>query len=176
MNDVVIDTNVLMVADQRHPDISPACVLACIGHLRQAQQRHVIVVDDGYRIFGEYQRKLSLEHGNDVGSAFLKWLSQNLTNPKHVRQVPLTETAADRFNEFPNCTLEAQFDRADRKFAAVANAHPAKPPIWQAADSKWLDWWQALAAVGIHVKFLCPNDICKFYHRKFPAKPLPPLP
>ena len=72
--------------------------------------------------------------------------------------------------------LEPQFDAPDRKFAAVAHAHPGKPPVWQAADSKWLNWWPALAAQGVRVDFLCPDDACRFYAKKFPNKPAPSLP
>lgn len=90
--------------------------------------------------------------------------------------MPLTELAPDRYTEFPDPALEPQFDAPDRKFAAVANAHPDRPPLWQAADSKWLDWWKPLAAAGVDVEFLCPHDACRFYAKKFPHKPAPQLP
>jgi hypothetical protein len=93
-----------------------------------------------------------------------------------VHKVPLTELAPDRYTEFPDPALEPQFDAPDRKFAAVANAHPDRPPLWQAADSKWLDWWKPLAAAGVDVEFLCPHDACRFYAKKFPHKPAPQLP
>ena len=72
--------------------------------------------------------------------------------------------------------LQPAFDASDRKFAAVAHAHPAKPPIWQAADSKWLNWWQQLRARDVHVEFLCPADAQRFYARRFPKATMPPLP
>ena len=81
-----------------------------------------------------------------------------------------------RYAEFPDAALEPQFDAPDRKFAAVANAHPDKPAVWQAADSKWLDWWPALDVKGVRVDFLCPDDACRFYAKKFPNKPPPKLP
>jgi hypothetical protein len=68
------------------------------------------------------------------------------------------------------------FDAPDRKFAALAHAHPDKPAIWQAADCKWLDWWRALRAKGVEVEFLCPADVCSFYSKKFPEKQAPELP
>jgi len=49
------------------------------------------------------------------------------------------------------------FDKSDHKFVAAANAHPAKPPILQATDSKWWGWKDALMEVGITVQFLCPE-------------------
>jgi len=106
----------------------------------------------------------------------LKWLLRNAGNPYHVEQVQITEIAHDCFAEFPGPALEQVFDAPDRKFAAVAHAHLDKPPIWQAADCKWLDWWSALQEKGVRVEFLCPDDACGFYRSKFPSKPLPPLP
>lgn len=176
MNEVVIDTNVLLVADGQHSDVSLECVAACIDHLQQAKQRLVIVIDDAYRILKEYLSNVDVRRGKQVGGVFLKWLVQHQSNPVHVSKVSLIESSADCFDEFPNPVLQSRFDPADRKFAAVANAHPAKPPIWQAADSKWLDWWRPLATVGIRVEFLCLNDACTFYRHKFPNKPLPQLP
>lgn len=72
--------------------------------------------------------------------------------------------------------LQPQFDAPDRKFAAVANAHPDKPPIWQGADCKWLNWLPQLDAQGVKVEFLCPADVSRFYAAKFPAHPVPDLP
>lgn len=176
MNEVVIDSNVLMVANGNHNDASLECVAACVNHLQQAKQQLVIVVDDDYRILREYQTTLDARRGKQVGVVFLKWLLQQVSNPRRVNTVRLTENMPDCFEEFPDAALEPQFDPADRKFAAVANAHPAKPPIWQAVDSKWLDWWRSLAAVDVQVEFLCPSDVCAFYRHKFPTKPVPSLP
>jgi len=58
------------------------------------------------------------------------------------------------------------FDRSDRKFVAVANAHPAKPPILQSTDSKWWGWKDALHEVGITVHFLCPEYVQTLYAEK----------
>ncbi|WP_223855145.1 hypothetical protein [Ralstonia solanacearum] len=106
---------------------------------------------------------------------FLKWLLRQ-SGTAQVEWVALTETTADCFAEFPDPALEPLFDAPDRKFAAVAHAHPDKPPIWQAADCKWLDWWPALLAKGVGVEFLCPADACAFYCSKFPERPEPVLP
>ncbi|MDT8398178.1 MAG: hypothetical protein RQ899_06155 [Pseudomonadales bacterium] len=176
MAEVVIDTNVLLVADGQHQDISDECLSACIARLEQVKKSSTIVIDDEYRILGEYQHKLSANKSNSVGGVFLKWLLQNQTNTAHVAQVTLTETAQGFFDEFPEAELQAEFDPPDRKFPAVANAHLSKPPILQATDSKWLNWWSSLADSGIRVEFLCPADICRFYEQKFPDNAVPDLP
>jgi len=71
------------------------------------------------------------------------------------------------FESFPDDPDLINFDLPDRIFVAVASAHSNKPPISQAADSKWLDWVPALKRHGIEVKFLCPTDIQKFHQSKF---------
>jgi hypothetical protein len=172
----VIDTNVLLVANGQHTDVSTECVEECVRRLLAMQESGVTVVDDAYRILGEYQHKTRLHPPKGVGDVFLKWLLRQLCNPARVEQVALTETAADHFVEFPDATLESRFDAPDRKFAAVAHAHPEKPVVWQAADCKWLDWWPALQAKGVSVAFLCPDDASQFYRNKFPHKPVPGLP
>lgn len=172
----VIDTNVLLIANGQHDDVSLDCRDACINFLREIQQHGTTVIDDGYRILSEYQKKTQLNPPKEVGDVFLKFLLRNLGNPRHVEAVPITETGVDLFAEFPDAALQATFDPSDRIFAAVAHAHPDKPAIQQAADCKWLDWWPALQASGIQVRFLCPEDACDFYRSKFPRKELPALP
>lgn len=176
MAEVVIDTNVLLVADGMHDDVSEECVLSCVQRLQEIMQDDTVVLDNAYRILAEYQRKLSARRGKGVGSVFLKWLLQHQASTRHVAYVGLTESAADCFAEFPVATLEPEFDPPDRKFPAVANAHPSRPPILQATDCKWLRWWPGLKAAGIDVEFLCPDDVCRFYHGKFPDEQLPALP
>ncbi len=171
----VIDTNVLLVANGQHEDISPECVMTCVSRLQQMEKSGVTVIDDGYRILGEYQHKTRLHPPKGVGDVFLKWLLRHIGNPQRVEQVQVNEHEAqeDVFSEFPNHELQARFDAPDRKFVAVANAHPDKPTIWQAADCKWLDWESDLRQQGLHVEFLCVHDAHVFYRKKFPNNPLP---
>jgi hypothetical protein len=176
MNCAVIDTNVLLVANNRHPNVSPECVLECVNRLERIQKNGVVVIDDAWHIVGEYQNKTQPNQPKGVGDIFLKWLLNNISSLQRVHQVSISETAPDTFAEFPDSGLQATFDPPDRKFPAVANAHPDKPPIWQAADCKWLDWWPALQEAGIIVEFLCREDVCHFYQAKFPDKPAPALP
>lgn len=172
----VIDTNVLRVAAGQHADATHDCVMTCVQRLMAMQVSGVTVIDDGHKILGEYLKNPSLTATNQVGGQFLKWLLQNAGNASRVEQVALTEHAPNCFAEFPDPALEPQFDPPDRKFVAVAHAHPEKPPIWQAADCKWLNWWPALLAKGVEVEFLCPVDVCQFYRSKFPGKSVPALP
>jgi hypothetical protein len=175
MMKAVIDTNVLLVANGQHPDASDDCVAECVKRLQAMQQSGITVIDDGFRILGEYKHKTCLNPPKGVGDVFLKWLLRHLATTR-VEQVTLNERAKDTFAEFPDPELEPLFDAPDRKFAAVAYAHDDKPEIWQAADCKWIDWWPALRTKGVEVKFLCADDVCNSYRKKFPAKPEPELP
>lgn len=175
----VIDTNVLLVANQQHPEMSNECVANCIARLQQIQQSGIVVIDDAFHILGEYQNKTQINPPRGVGDVFLKWLLRNMGNVQRVEMVSITPIDIDMFAEFPGQALQSEFDPPDRVFPAVSNAHPDKPPIWQAADSKWINWWPALAEQGIHVEFLCAADAQRFYKIKFPRQrhiPAPAMP
>jgi hypothetical protein len=176
MPTAVIDTNVLLVANGSHDDVSDACRKTCVERLQAQQRSGVTVIDDGFRILSEYQNKTYPNQPKGVGDAFLKWLLQNQGNKSRVHKVAITETAENEFAEFPDAELQARFDAPDRKFVAVAHTHTDKPPIWQAADCKWLDCWPALADKGVNVEFVCADDVQRFYAKKFPKQAVPDLP
>lgn len=52
-----------------------------------------------------------------------------------------------------------RYDPSDRKFLAVAAAHPDRPPVLQALDSKWWGWRAALAPSDVTIHFVCLADI-----------------
>jgi len=145
----VVDTNVVLVANAAHAGASPGCVLACIERLQALMQRGCVVIDDGFRILDEYQRKTAPMRNKGPGDVFVRWVLQNRSNVQRVEAVTLVEAASDRFEGFPDAQLQAEVDVPDRKFIAVAAAHADCPPIWQATDCKWLDWWQRLAAQAL---------------------------
>lgn len=172
----VVDTNVILVANGAHADVSPECVIACVEGLNKLMKSGVLVVDDGFRILSEYLNKTSPRRSKGVGDVFVQWVLRHNAQPNRVQRVTLTERAPDCYVEFPDSALEPRFDGPDRKFVAVAHAHADRPSIWQAADCKWLDWWPALRLCGVEVEFMCKEDVCRFYTRKFPDKPVPLLP
>jgi hypothetical protein len=127
-----------------------------------------IVLDEGYLIISEYERKLRSDGQGRTGDAFLKWVYNYQWNPRRCDRVRITPTEdSNNFAEFPDDADLKDFDRSDRKFIAVANAHPGKPSILQASDSKWWGWKDALLECGIKVEFLCPAEIEEAYNRKF---------
>lgn len=176
MRVVVVDTNVILIANDAHPDASPECVIACVARLNDLMKSGVLVLDDGYRILREYQKKTSPRKAKGVGDHFVDWALRHQGQANRVQLVTLTEYEKHRYAEFPDPALEHLFDPPDRMFPAVSHKHPAHPPILQAADCKWLDWWPALDVCGVKVEFLCEADVCRFYKKKFPTKPVPLLP
>lgn len=166
MSVTVVDTNVILVANGQHADVSPECVINCLRALERVKNSGKLVLDEGFLIIREYQNKTQPKNGNRPGDAFVKWALNNRCNSKHVDQVTLLEHDERGFESFPDDPELKNFDTPDRKFVAASGAHPDKPTIAQAADSKWLDWAPALKRHGIEVEFLCQTDIQRFYKRK----------
>jgi hypothetical protein len=158
----IVDTNVILVANGQHDDIGPDCVIACSQRLQSIMTEGKLAIDDAFEIVLEYQNKTQPKKGNRPGDAFVKWALRNNANPRHCDRVPIKPHLDRGYAEFPDDRRLTNFDPPDRKFVAVAAAHPQHPPILQAADSKWLRWAPALKEHGITVDFLCPADIRRF--------------
>ncbi|MCU7906722.1 MAG: hypothetical protein KZQ76_12930 [Candidatus Thiodiazotropha sp. (ex Epidulcina cf. delphinae)] len=167
MSVAVVDTNVVLVANGQHKEVSPDCVSFCARELQDIMRSGKLALDDGSLILLEYQNKTQHKKGNGPGDAFVKWALQNRCNVKRVDQVTLQKHDKRGFESFPDDTDLEDFDASDRMFVAVSGAHPEKPSIAQAVDCKWLDWASALNRHGIAVKFLCMTDIQRFHKNKF---------
>jgi hypothetical protein len=163
---VVVDTNVLLVADQRHEDVSPECVEACALHLQKIMRSGRIALDDGFRILKEYQGQIGSGGPKGPGGAFMKWSLQNWANTECCDAVTINEHSDRGFEEFPVDNRLRHFDASDRKFVAVVAAHKGHPPILQASDSRWLAWAPQLESHGLTVEFLCRSDIERFQRRR----------
>lgn len=166
MTVVVIDTNVILVANGQHESVSPQCVSECAQRLLSIKDHGRLVLDDAYRILLEYQKKTRPKGGKGPGDAFVKWALQVNSDPKRCDQVPIAVNASREFDSFPDDERLAMFDVDDRKFVAVSVAHPGRPPILQATDSKWLDWAPALFDAGVTIDLVCPDDIKHFRSKK----------
>lgn len=169
MSVTVIDTNVILVANGQHQEVSPECVKACVLALQNVMRSGKLALDDRFLILLEYQNKTQPKKGNQPGDAFVKWALRNCCNTKSVDQVTLLKHNKRGFESFPDDPDLENFDAPDRKFVAVSRAHPNQPSIAQAADSKWLDWAPALKRYGVSVDFLCQSDIQRFHKNKFGA-------
>lgn len=153
MSEVIIDTNVAVVANRQNPDVVENCADACIIFLAKAKSEHVILLDDGDEIRAEYARALQLRRPYELGAQFLIYVLQRQYDSNRVRRIELTKTGAGEFSDFPQDPGLATFDRSDRKFAALAKVTGAD--VINATDSDWIDFQPALNANGISVNFLC---------------------
>ena len=164
---VIVDTNVPLVAN-RFSHASEDCVEICVDRLEQITKGEIKLAvdycasDDQRHIIDEYRNKLNPSSQPGVGDAFLKWVEINWTNPDLCDLVEITFIvvgAKISFAEFPSDPALADFDDDDRKFVAVACAHPGHPPILQAVDSKWHHFLGALTPNGVRVEYLCPGNM-----------------
>lgn len=157
MTHFIVDTNVPIVANNKSPQASPDCVINCAKKLREIQEKHIIVLDKKWLIINEYRRNLSQKGQPGVGDAFFKWVLTNQSNPHRCQLVEITPTTDNSFEEFPETETLSGFDLSDRKFVAVALAHPERPTILNAVDSDWKNFEEALTSIGVTVEFLCPE-------------------
>ncbi|MCC6551753.1 MAG: hypothetical protein IT372_01870 [Polyangiaceae bacterium] len=166
---LVVDTNVPLVA-KGLSNFSDDCVERCVDELtRFLDGQHCLVLDDGDRILDEYMSQLCLSGQPTVGDAFLKWVFSNQAVEGSCEKVQITAISEEEqiFQEFPTDPALAAFDRSDRKFVAVACAHPARPAILEATDTKWVDWSVPLSRAGVDVRFVCYHEICARHEKKF---------
>lgn len=161
MSKWIVDTNVPVTANlsarPERSDVPPSCISKSIDQIENIIKKGCLVIDAAGEILQEYETYFSWSGQPGAGDAFFKWAHDNQGIPSKVALVPITKNG-DSYKEFPDHLGLKDFDPSDRKFVAVANAHPEKPPILQAKDSKWHWWNEALAEVGITVNFLCPED------------------
>ncbi len=168
---LVVDTNVPKTANRAlSPENIPpellGCVFACVEVIEHVVKKGGLVFDATDEIFNEYRKHLSLSGQPGIGDRFMKWVHDNIWKFPEADRVKITRKN-NSYREFPNHDGLTDFDPSDRKFVAVANAHPEKPHILQATDSKWWGWKAALAEVGISVLFLCPDYVEAKYLDKF---------
>jgi hypothetical protein len=130
------------------------------------QQGHLFV-DQAGLIVEEYLGVMGRGQP-EAGGAFVRWVLQNQWVKARVSRVTLTPRtgAPTGFNELPPPTAATAYDPSDEKFLAVAAAHPERPPVLQAFDSKWWGWQESLKACGVTIHFLCPKEIEAKYQEK----------
>ena len=166
MGAVVIDTNVMVVANGRTaaPQATQECVLRCQERLAEIlRSSEKILLDDNKRIIQEYKNNLN-ERGRGLGDRFWQELVRKMWNSEIVIRVPITPLAGNGtdFEEFPNDDESLKdFHKKDRKFVAVSLTYQRdsgqETPILKAEDSGWEEFKTALAAHGVRVDSICDD-------------------
>ena len=155
--EIVVDTNVAIVANCGTPQANPSCVSACIARLRQVRSECRVLLDNRGLILSEYRKNLSPSGQPGTGDAFFKWLNDNQANSEYCIRVPVNTDQDRGFEEFPDDPALSTFDPDDRKFVAVALASGTRPEVLNASDTDWWCYRNELQHHGIEVVFLCPE-------------------
>ena len=161
MKRCVIDTNVLIAANkavqyQADDDVSkyPALIGNSVSTLYNIKKKGVyVVLDMDDEIFNEYSHYLSFSGQPGVGDIFFKWLSDHRWSFPDSERVKIHKSE-NGYKEFPHEMKQMNIDPDDKKFFAVSNAHPSKPKIFEATDSKWWKWKDAAKKCGIIIEFM----------------------
>jgi hypothetical protein len=137
-NKCIVDTNVPKTANLANdpsdiPDELVACVANCVKAVEHVIKKRGLIIDAGDEIFDEYRKQLDMKGRPGMGDHFMKWVHDNRWSLPDSNRVAITRRG-DSYDQFPAHKKLNFFDISDRKFVAVANAHPRKPPILQATD------------------------------------------
>ena len=157
IEELIVDSNVLYVANGVTPQASLSCIRACARELNNVPKGFRPVLDRRGLILREYRRVDPRPGQRRPGDVFYKWVARNFANEDLVRLVEIHPHTEREFVEFPEDQRLADFDRDDRKFVAVALASGTSPPIVNASDTDWWEHCEALQAHGIEILFFCPE-------------------
>ena len=154
--EIVMDTNVAVVANGKAQQADRDCILECIDRLRHIQDE-CLLLDNRNLILDEYRKNLNPSGQPGPGDRFFSWLWRNHANPEYCRKVAVKPREDRGFEEFPEDPNLSSFDQDDRKFVAVALASETGPDVLNASDADWWHYRQALRQHGVEIVFLCPD-------------------
>lgn len=145
----VVDTSVFLTAQGDANQMSPDCQNTALIFIRDLSRNHNLCLDQTQKIVREYRNKIPR-------LSFIDELINRMLSRNRIDFVPIEfDLAGDAL--LPN-TCEVT-DRSDRKFVAVALAHPAQPPIFNASDTDWLENEKELNACQVKITHLCEREL-----------------
>ncbi|MDE0331509.1 MAG: hypothetical protein OXL41_06525 [Nitrospinae bacterium] len=152
---IVVDTNVLIVANRNNEQADSECELACIETLVGATKgEQVVLLDASGLIMDEYSRHCSYSGAPGVGDVFFKFLHDfQWSKESGFCQVSIQETP-DEEGGFTNLPSNS-FPRNARKFLAVAKDGDGR--VVNAVDSHWSEHADFIESLGVRVIELCPQ-------------------
>ena len=160
-NKFIIDTNVLIIANDKSPHISTHDVNSCMNFILSVYENSIVYLDSLYLILDEYFNHASHSGQPGLGDAFAKWLFNNQANNDVCKIMKITYSITDPYNfeEFPSDDCFKNFDVSDRKFVALAISAEKEPEICNGSDSDWFNYFQDFCQLGIRIKFLCEEQL-----------------
>lgn len=175
MGRIILDTNVPAKAAVSPNSCSPEALemqSACMEYIRKLTigQDNKLVLDLDYEICREYQNNVCKD--SNLGKIFFRWLYSYYATILPQDLVKLDKDENGHYKDYPYDDDTKGFDEDDKKFVALSNAHPEKPPIIEAADGKWIGYENAFAKYGIHIEFLDKKYAQKMYEQKILNKGL----
>lgn len=164
MSRYVVDTNVPIVAngrpdpkDDRPPSL--ACRIGAVTFLQKALASGKVLVDLAGEIQAEYRKYLNASGQPGVGDRFYQEVINSA--PRLIERIELPKGDDDEYTDLPQALIAANFDRSDRKFAALGGREQA--PVINATDSDWLNHRATLEGNGIRIQFVCGCDKTKWF-------------
>lgn len=156
MTPLVVDTNVLIAANQRRTHADMQCQYACIDKLTTAVEQRVAIDVQG-AIVEEYARHANWAGSPGVGDMFFKHVWNHQYDGTRVVRVRVTPSGDEGrgFEELP----PNSFDPSDRKFLAVAVVE--KAVVLNATDSDWEEHSDLMRSLAVEVHQLCPQHATK---------------
>lgn len=159
----VVDTNMWLMMDRDIASLTSKeeikCVQACIAWFKvflDSDSR--LVVDDSYKILGEYRNKLK------KGGLAEQRLNQLETKPRAQRLIEVSIEYDTHGYAILQSAAASFGDNSDKKFLAVAlAADPPPPPIVNATDTDWRKEKVLLDKLNVRVEEVCPDYIEKHY-------------
>jgi len=163
----VVDTNVAIVANG-HSNASEGgsppsinCRLAALDFLEKLLSNGKIILDDDGAIQAEYHRHLNPHGQPGVGDRFYQEVLNSA--PERIERVELPKDNDGEYKHFPSHKGLRNFDKDDRKFAALSCKEGV--PVANATDSDWLNFRDILAQHHIAIEFVCGCDPLKWFSK-----------
>jgi hypothetical protein len=121
--------------------------------------RTIHFVDLAGEIQAEYRNHLNASGQPGVGDRFYQEVLNSA--PQMIERIELPRREDGEYADLPQAVIDANFDRSDRKFAALAKKEDV--PVINATDSDWLNHRKILENNGILVRFVCGCDGSKWF-------------
>jgi hypothetical protein len=156
---VVVDTNVLAIAEGMHAEAGQECVDACRSLVRQVDRGLLLVLDANGEILQEYVSRMRAARTAGLPVKLVKRLLRTHHDPSVCKKVPITP-----HHDPPGSYLEVppplrDFDVDDQKFLAVAISEGSRPLVYAGLDREWWGRQRDLAERGLNVQFPCFSDL-----------------